>query len=250
MALLHVNFYSDLLELACSMDVILPETVSPRPDGKWPALYLLHGLSDDHTIWQRRTSIERHVAGRNLAVIMPTVQRGFYTDMRHGAPYWTFISEELPALCERLFPIAPERGARFAAGLSMGGYGAFKLGLRRPDRYAAVASLSGVVDVVQSIETLHRHSDAFYADIFGPLETLRGSDNDLCAVASRLIASGAPRPRFYQSCGTEDFLYPINVDFYRRFGRALDITWEDGPGTHSWALWDAYIQRVLDWMGF
>lgn len=136
MALLHVNFYSDLLELACSMDVILPETVSPRPDGKWPALYLLHGLSDDHTIWQRRTSIERHVAGRNLAVVMPTVQRGFYTDMRHGAPYWTFISEELPALCERLFPIAPERGARFAAGLSMGGYGAFKLGLRRPDRYA------------------------------------------------------------------------------------------------------------------
>ncbi|NQT87882.1 esterase family protein, partial [bacterium] len=102
MALIHCNFFSDALGLSCSMDVILPQTTTRQigmagvaEHETFPTLYLLHGLSDDHTIWQRRTSIERYVADRGLAVVMPAVHRSFYTDMAHGYRYWTFLAEEL-----------------------------------------------------------------------------------------------------------------------------------------------------------
>src|SRR5687767_12589242 len=146
MAFFDCHFFSDTLAMTVSAHVLIPQE-STRQIGlesgparsSYPALYLLHGLSDDHTIWLRRTSIERYAAAKNLAVIMPAVARSFYQDMVSGPKYWTFVSEELPALIEQFFPISPEREDRFAAGLSMGGYGAFRLGLLKPERYSAVA---------------------------------------------------------------------------------------------------------------
>ncbi len=249
MALLHVFFRSQTLELQMAMDVLLPDAPSQRPDGKWPTLYLLHGLSDNHTIWQRRTSIERYVDGMPLAVIMPSVHRSFYTDMKHGGNYWQFISQELPARCEMMFPLSTARKDRFAAGLSMGGYGAFKLGLNCPDRYAAAASLSGAVDMLGlSEENNDRHDDQFYTDIFGSREEMEGSENDLVAAANRLIQSGKEMPKFYMCCGTEDFLYENNQGFLKAFRKPLNITYEEGPGEHTWDFWDAYIQHVLKWL--
>ena len=139
MALIHCDFFSEVLHLSTSVVVILPQP-APSQNGttgcggshKHPTLYLLHGLSDDHTIWQRRTSIERYVSLLDLAVVMPAVHRSFYTDMAHGYRYWTFISEELPALARSFFPLSDAREDNFVAGLSMGGYGAFKLGLTHP----------------------------------------------------------------------------------------------------------------------
>jgi len=249
MALMHVHFRSEVLELSLSMSAIIPEKICPYSDGKWPTLYLLHGLSDNHTIWQRRTSIERYVEEMNVAVIMPEVHRSFYTDMHHGGKYWTFISDELPALAERLFPLSAAREDRFAAGLSMGGYGAFKLGLRLPERYAAVASLSGAVDMAALRETAEPDAArSFWEDIFGSAKSARGNDDDLAAVADRLIASGKPLPKLFMACGTEDFLYENNKGFLARFEKPLAIRYMEGPGDHSWAFWDEYIQHVLDWL--
>ena len=94
MALLHVNFFSDVLGMATSMDVILPEQTMGQigmegraSDKPYPTLYLLHGMSDDHTIWQRRTSIERYVSDMGIAVVMPTTHLGWYTDMAQGNRY-------------------------------------------------------------------------------------------------------------------------------------------------------------------
>ena len=106
-------------------------------------LYLLHGLSDDHTAWLRYTSIERYATARGLAVVMPAVHRSFYADEAHGHAYWHFVSEELPAIVAAFFRLSERREDTFVAGLSMGGYGALKLGLHHPERFAAVASLSG-----------------------------------------------------------------------------------------------------------
>ena len=104
MALVTCDFFSDVLEVGCSMTVVLPQPTEeqigvsegPVPRTDFPVLYLLHGLSDDDTIWLRRTSIERYVAPLGLAVVMPQVHRSFYTDEAYGGRYWTFISEELP----------------------------------------------------------------------------------------------------------------------------------------------------------
>ena len=110
-----------------------------------PVLYLLHGLSDDDTIWSRRTSIERYVAPLGIAVVMPQVHQSFYSDEVHGLPFWTFLTEELPALVHGFFRTSTRREDTFVAGLSMGGYGAMKWALREPHRFAAAASLSGAL---------------------------------------------------------------------------------------------------------
>jgi putative tributyrin esterase len=148
MILNDVNFFSEVLGLNSRMIVMLPQpgagaTGQPRHR----VLYLLHGHSDDCTAWQRWTSIERYVEELNLAVIMPDAHLSFYTDMAHGGRYWTFISQELPALAQRIFPLSTDRADTFVAGLSMGGYGAFKLALAYPERFAAAASLSGALDI-------------------------------------------------------------------------------------------------------
>ncbi len=245
-----VRFASETLGQKMTMQVLLPDGPSPRPDGKWPALYLLHGLSGDETSWMRETALERYAAPLGLAVVMPCVHRSYYTDMAHGNRYWSYISREVPRVAERLFPLSGRREDRFAAGLSMGGYGAFKLGLRCPERFAAVASLSGALHVLDRFEQPDKYPTFVktYQEAFGTPQALAGSDDDLMAVAARLTESCAPLPKFFQACGTEDFAYGHNQEFLHRFGKALDIHYEEGPGAHTWEFWDPMIQRVLAWL--
>jgi S-formylglutathione hydrolase FrmB len=245
MALLHCNFFSDVLGLSCSMDVLLPEK---RNSEGIPVLYLLHGRSDDHTAWVRRTAIERYVADLDLAVIMPDVHRSCYTDMARGWRYRTFVSEELPGICHGFFPLSRKREDTFVAGLSMGGYGAFKLALSHPDRFAAAASLSGALDparVVESKGDMRREWELVYGDLDGHA----GSENDLMHLAERVAASDGPKPRLFQWCGTEDFLYKGNLRF-RDHAQALglDLTYSEGPGDHRWRYWDEQIKNVLEWV--
>ena len=251
MALIHCDFFSQVLKLSTSMCVALPE-VNTAPAKRMklhPTLYLLHGLSDDHTIWQRRTSIERYAADYNLAVVMPTVHRGFYTDMAQGPRYWTFISEEVPYVAQTLFRLSAKREDNFVAGLSMGGYGAFKLALRCPEQYAAAASLSGAVDIAGRCMLWSAEYRAEMERIFGPIDQLAGSKNDLMALAKTFARKKTPRPLLYQCCGTEDTLYESNIRF-RDHARSLriDLTYEEGPGQHEWVYWDKMIQRVLEWL--
>ena len=257
MAFFNCNFHSDILGMACSMNVIVPQQSSTQigmasKGGRktYPVLYLLHGLSDDHTIWARRTSIERYVANMNMIVVMPTTHRGFYTDMAAGAKYWTFISEELPAVVKGFFPVSGRREDTFAAGLSMGGYGALKLGLRCPEKFAAVAGLSSVTDICGFMELDNRSSE-FSLEmqrIFGAGK-VKGSENDLLHLASRLAKGKQPQPAFFQCCGTEDFLYQDNLKFRDHLKKLkLKLHYQEAPGDHNWGFWDQYIQDVLKWL--
>ncbi|AZK47689.1 alpha/beta hydrolase [Paenibacillus lentus] len=256
MALIQCRFFSEVLGLSTSMTVILPQRAksqigmgSSEISGSIPTLYLLHGLSDDDSIWLRRTSIERYVAELGLAVIMPQVDVSFYTDMDTGKRYWTFISEELPYICRSFFPLSERREDTFVAGLSMGGYGAFKLALRKPDVFSAAASLSGALDVsVNRIDEVRRSIDnqSLYRQIFGP-DGPSGTENDLF----KLLETADPltSPRLFQCCGTEDFLYDDNIRFRDACIKAgFDLTYKEGPGAHDWAYWDARIQDVLNWL--
>ncbi len=252
MAHLRCDFFSDVLGLSTSMTVILPQQTSAQiglhgaaRQGAAPVLYLLHGLSDDDTIWLRRTSIERYVAALGLAVVMPQVHRSFYTDEARGLRYWTFLSEELPALVGTFFRLSDQRDDTFVAGLSMGGYGAFKWALRHPQRFAAAASLSGALDVTRRGRGWVPPEDPHGLDrVFGATEPA-GSDNDLLA----LLGREGPRPQLYLACGTGDVLYEENVAFARACAeRSIPITTDFGPGEHEWGYWDARIQAVLAWL--
>ena len=257
MALLHVDFFSDALGMCTAMDVILPEKTRGQigmegrgAEGKCPTLYLLHGMSDDHTIWQRRTSIERYASEKGIAVVMPSTQLGWYTDMHCGYKWFTYISEELPRVCRAFFPrMSHRREDTFACGLSMGGYGALKLALRAPETFSCAASLSGGVDIVHICEQTSLADDHYWEDIFGPADKVRGSFNDLFAAAEELKASGKSLPKLYMWCGTEDFLYGENVrmrDHLNALG--YELTYEESPGDHQWKYWDQKVQTVLNWL--
>jgi putative tributyrin esterase len=253
MALIHCNFYSDVLEISTAMYVILPENTITQigmegitKKSKHPTLYLLHGLSDDYTIWLRRTSIERYAAELGIAIVMPAVNRSFYTDMVHGYKYWTYVSQELIKKAREFFPLSQEREDTFVAGLSMGGYGALKLGLRCPEVFCATASLSGATDV----EQVYKHGFTYDADlVFGTKDQISGSENDLFKLLKDIKKSNHPKPKIYQCCGTEDFLYKDNIKFKKACEKSgLDYTYEEEPGVHDWAYWDVKIQSVLQWL--
>lgn len=238
------------------MHVILPQQTSTGQIGmagsavasKYPALYLLHGWSDDDSIWMRRTSIERYVADMGLVVIMPRVDISYYQNTVDSRRYWDFVAKELPELCQGWFPLRCDRAGRFAAGLSMGGYGAFRLGLQLPEHFAAVGSFSGALDVASLLAAWRQdpQRSSLMRGIFGDLDAIANSEADLLCSLQKLKPS---MPKFYQWCGTEDFLLDCN----RRFRDAailagLDLLSLEGVGDHSWEHWDREIQAFLKWL--
>ena len=258
MALIDCKFFSEALGMCSSMRVILPETTERRIGSVGvshagsgasfrghPTLWLLHGLSDDESIWSRSTSIERYVAPLGLSVVMPNVHRSFYTNMHSGYRYWDFVSEELLEKARGFFPLSSAREDNFVAGLSMGGYGALKLALTLPEQFAAAASLSGVTDAAEW--RVDRSED--FDLIFGAGGPQRGSAHDLFQLAKSLASSSRPKPRLYQCCGTEDVLYTQNTRFRDAVQElGFDYLYEEGPGDHSWAYWDKMIARALTWL--
>ncbi len=259
MAFFDCHFFSEILGLSVSAHVLIPQPAAGqigmtggRRRERRPTLYLLHGLSDDHTIWMRRTSIERYAAAKSLAVVMPAVGRSFYQDMAAGGRYWTYLSEELPRLMQEFFPLSMEREENFTAGLSMGGYGALRLGLSYPERYAAAASFSGALDVARACRTAGRPgsrvSAAEIAAMFGPELRPEGTAADLWHLAEQ-VAATASQPKLFLACGTEDGLLDENRSFRDHLQR-LDLkhSYAESPGAHEWGYWDEQIQRALDWM--
>jgi S-formylglutathione hydrolase FrmB len=247
MALLEIRFDSRTLDLSLGANVILPD--HPQMWATPPAvLYLLHGLSDDHTIWSRRTSIERYAADYNLAVVMPDAYKSFYCDMAHGSDYRAFLSEELPMLIQRWFNVSADPQTTFVAGMSMGGYGAMKLALGNPGKYAAAASIFGALDIAAHI---HDEWDASrqraFEAVFGDITTVPGSDNDLIAQLEAL--DFIPETEFFVCVGRDDYLYQDSVTFRDiALAKGLHLTYEESSGDHEWGFADLHIKRVLEWL--
>lgn len=249
MAFIKLNFYSQALGTQTEVNVVIPQrsTIgqigieSKASKDKYKCLYLLHGLSDDHTIWMRRTSIERYASEYGICVVMPNGGRSFYTDMKYGLKYYTFITEELPAMIQDLLPVSDKREDNYVAGLSMGGYGALKIAMRECDRFCAGAGISSVADI--------RRKDFHETEIpiFG--ENLEiPDDDDLFRLAEKCNAN-PNKPRIYMGVGTSDFMYDDNVRLREKFETLnFDYTYRESEGTHNWAFWDEYIQYILEWM--
>ncbi len=250
MALMHVNFFSRTLGVASSVEVIMPESdqgigVTAAGEASLPrVLYLLHGYSDDHTIWQRRTSVERYAAQHNLAVIMPAVNHSFYCNEQGGERYWDYIAEELPQAMHHFFRLSDRPEDTFVAGLSMGGYGAMKLALTHPERFGAAASFSGAVDIV----SMSGRKSGDWKRIFGR-RRVEGTDCDLFHLLEK-NGGAAAKPRLYVSCGTADFLFgqqQVFVSALKEHG--WDVTaWEEPDATHEWGFWDREIAKFIPWM--
>ena len=128
MAYIKMSFYSQSLGMNTSLEISMPDNLSAENSPY--VLYLLHGLTDDNSIWTRWSRVDRYAAGKNMVIVMPCGYRGFYTDLKIGYKYFSYLSQDIPQMLKSIFKINPPREKTFAAGNSMGGYGAVKLGLR------------------------------------------------------------------------------------------------------------------------
>ncbi len=248
MALLRLDHVPESIKVNLPLYVILPGPGDMKgvPVAKRKVLYLLHGLSDDGSAWQRYTAIECIAELYGLVVIMPSVGRSFYTDQPNGQCYFTYLTAELPRYLNEVFGLAPRREDMLIAGNSMGGYGAFKAAFRYPELYAAAASFSGALSTI----FLRSHpSDPRYQEfehLFGDLEQLAGSEHEPATWLEQAAHNPGRLPRLYMSCGRQDELYPVNQQFHnacQTLGIPVDYHEEDGY--HDWFFWNNQIQHFL-----
>ena len=233
MAIIEVNFISKCLMRTVTFNAIIPvDKFGPQAENAeqkpLKTLYLLHGIFGNYTDWVNGTRIQAWAEANDLAVIMPSGENRFYLDdEKSGELYGEFIGKELVEFTRKLFPLSDKREDTFIAGLSMGGYGAIRNGLK-------------------PIFTFRRN---YYEAIFGEYDKVKGSDKDPKALLLKLKEEGRPVPKMYLCCGTEDDLVTVNRDF-RDFlnENGVDLTYVEGPGKHDWVFWETYIKKVLDWL--
>ena len=255
MALIQVNYVSNALQRTVPVQVILPID-KLTPDGKLPAekkfktLYLLHGFLGNYTDWVSGTRIQRWAEERDLCVVMPSGDNAFYVDRPETLNnYGVFIGEELVEITRRMFPLSRKREDTFIGGLSMGGYGAVRNGLKYHDTFGAVISFSGVLQLwEENTSPSQRVNMAFEAGIFGDLDDALASDKNPAWLVKEL--SGKKNlPNMYIACGTEDALLSHSRNFRDLLTEnGFSVTYVEGPGGHEWDFWDTHIKKVLDWL--
>jgi S-formylglutathione hydrolase FrmB len=248
MALLRIDHVPQTVMVNLTLNIILPGpgemgglSVSRRK-----VLYLLHGLSDDGSAWQRYTAIESIAALYGLVVIMPSAGRSFYTDQPNGQKYFSYLTDELPRYLKDVFGLSPRREDTLIAGNSMGGYGAFKAAFLHPELYSAAASFSGVLSLVfiSAFPDDPRRGEFEY--LFGDLDKLPGSEHDPAVWLKRAANDPNELPKLYVACGRQDDLYPLNSYFYTSCqSLGIPVDYHEEEGFHDWFFWNVQIQRFL-----
>ena len=246
---LSCSLSSAVLRKRVHLEVILPSETLPE-SGKFPVVWLLHGLSDDDSCWRDLTSISRYAREFGFAVVMPDAGRSFYADMACGPRYWTFVSEELPGLCRSLFPISSLRNENFVAGLSMGGYGALKLALNHPERFAGAAAFSAVADIRSWIENIAVRDVMLGLEMkmtFNSMDDISKSNSDLFELLNKHAEQNTRIPALFHACGEDDFLIQHNRKFRDRVQELgfENYNYLEEPGVHNWEFWDRNIVRAL-----
>ena len=260
MAFIEMSMYSDSLCMDTNVNVLLPEIRRGKtpfePDRKYPVIYCLHGHGDDQTAYIRKSMIEIYTRDLPVIVVMPTTHRGSYVDGKYNYRYYTFLTEELPVRIANYFPASVKREDTFIMGNSMGGYGAFRLAMGRPDLYAAAVSLSGAIgerkDDRPMLKNTYDAEKLQYMN-FGDYDEYINSDNDLNTLALKLDKYEGEKPRLRHVCGVDDKLtYQSGLDFMKfvKENTSLDIDYEEGPGGHNWGFWNPQIKKAIAFFGF
>lgn len=241
MAHLHCDIKSDVMGMYTSLEVVLPDYGRMKDA---PVIYLLHGLSGNCSDWSRFTAVEQYVAKKGAAVIMPEVQRSFYADMALGIDYFSYVREELPQICSRLFGLSLRREKNYIMGLSMGGYGALKCALSAPKRYAGCAAFSAAIEIEPLIASASGRMARELQAILGPEGKIPPEADPYALLNQR---RGAQLPRFFVTCGEQDALYQENVRFVKALEeRGADVRFEHWEGDHRWEVWDKSVAMALE----
>ena len=255
MALIQMNYVSAALQRAVPVQVILPVDKfgfdgKLPPKKKFKTLYLLHGYLGNCTDWVSGTRIQRWAEERDLCVVMPSGDNAFYVDRpATGNCYGEFIGRELVEVTRRMFPLSSKREDTFIGGLSMGGFGAMRNGLKYHDTFGAIISFSGVLELFRNWGEAPGNLDfSFQEGLFGDYDSAAESDKNPIWLAKKL-AGKKNLPDIYIACGVDDMLLSQSRNFRDLLvENGYRVTYEEGPGAHEWDFWDTYIKKVLDWL--
>lgn len=253
MALYQGNVFSTSLNMITQLTVLYPDYPWDIPvDRKEEApkvLFALHGATGNASDWVRMTAIEYYARRYNYAVVLPEVQLGFYSNMKYGYDYLRYVGEELPALVARTFNLNTSRENLFVAGLSMGGYGALKVGLTYPRTFGGIASFSAATDIVRLLKEQKAAPNAMLNNrvlqgVFGEALTPTAEDDLFSLLPS--VAQMPDRPKYLQTCGTQDFLYEDNQK-WKAYVESLGyghtfLEWKDG---HTYPFWDRSAEFAM-----
>lgn len=248
MALIQLDHVPETVKVCLPVYMILPDPgkMGDVPLQKRKVLYLLHGLSDNGSAWQRYSSIETIANEYGLVVVMPSIGRSFYTDKPNGQRYFTYLVEELPRYLKNVFGLDPKPEDTLIAGNSMGGYGAFKAALNYPERFHAAASFSGVLslEILRLMPEDQRQEE--FKLIFGDLDKLQGSKHDIMVWLKKAAEHPEKLPKLFVACGKQDDLYPVNQMFYAACQQmVVPLDYYEEDGRHDWHFWDKHIKRFL-----
>lgn len=246
MAVIFWQHFSVTLQLHTSLTLTLPE-----PDGMmhpYPLLYLLHGGTENATTWLREASLEDISQRCKVAIVSIDGMSSAYVDMRHGGRYFTYLTQELPDLLSSRFPVSTKAEDTMIGGFSMGGQGALRAAFRLPEKYAACIALSGARDMIPLFEkwaSMEGGPDLRgVVDALGPIEQLRGNENDIVALAAKAVQCEKPLPDFYLACGNDDYAVSLS-DQYHDYLTSIGFAhlYYKDEGIHDYV----FAQKALIW---
>jgi putative tributyrin esterase len=242
------SFHSTSLERDMRYRVIFPRDYNRG--GRFPVLYLLHGLYGDYLNWDTRTGLQNYAQNLRLLIVMPDAGDSWYTNSAtvRADKFEDYVAKDLISEIDDKFPTIRNRDARAIAGLSMGGYGAIKLALKYPGLFVFAGSLSGALNAGQNLYAQRPEFRAKLLEVFGPEGSTARADNNVFLLVS------APRqtrdPYFYLACGTSDFFLETNRAFVRQLSsRKIPYEYHETAGGHAWEYWDAAVQPMLRVIG-
>ncbi len=240
------SFYSPSLGEKTPYTVIIPDSLWGSND--IPYVHIVHGMTDDVTIWLRMTHLESLLEEHGYAAALTYAENSYYTDMASGKKYLSAVADDFTEFLSERYGFSRSREKRGIMGNSMGGYGAFKLALTYPERYSAAVSLSGVTDIVYRFcecRFWREHGVANWGNDY--METLKDSPSDLYKLIRDLEEAETERPVLRQICGTEDYLYPDNLRFrtFMETRDGWDYAYSEDKGAHWWDFWDKMLPEVL-----
>ncbi len=260
MAVFQITMFSNALHRLTEMTAIVPvekaegspEGPCAHEEGPMKTVMLLHGFSGTHSDWLYGSRIQQLAMKYHIAVLCPSGENAFYIDdARRDALYEQYLCEVLD-FSRRVFPLSAKAEDTVIGGLSMGGYGALRNGLKHPERFGGVIALSSAL-ITEQLAQYTEYPDnlmasaGYYEQIFGRPQSIRGSSLDPKHLAKQRMESGQPLPKIFMACGTEDFLLEANDDFSAYLEEiGMPHTYVKNPGVHDWAFWDAHIEKALE----
>jgi len=243
MAFFDIVFRSKTLNQDTGLNVIIPEDC---PQDNIPTLYLLHGMRGNHTSWCRKTEVDRFANIHKIAIVCFDASNSFYTKMKHGYDYYSFFVDEVIGYTRKIFKLSHKREDTFICGYSMGGYGALRTALLRPDIFCAAGSLSGAVDIISILENCpwDREARLIWGDNY--FIDAKNTDVDIFWIVDH-FPKDVQKPKLYTCCGKEDSLFASNVKFSEFMkDKGFDFEFQPGEGIHDWKFWNEWIGTSIE----